>query len=180
MARTGSMLYFAIRVAVGSSIMIAFYLTRGFGSKLETFVMAFAAALASQGVAFAVKLAVGDQPRSKRSAALLGACVIAIAASVVFIAVDKQRLDQHTRVRGYLDLSTLKRSGDTAEFTIVDAGKRTTIRYRGVLSDQVRDRNEIIATGQWHGGVFVATDVLAKCPTSYPSPNGPVPAATYR
>jgi hypothetical protein len=79
-------LYFAIRVAVASAIMIAFYLTRGFGSNLETFVMAFAAALASQAVAFGVKLVVGDEQRSTRSIALLAASVIAIAASLAFVA----------------------------------------------------------------------------------------------
>jgi hypothetical protein len=83
--RRGSMLYFAIRVAVGSAIMISFYMTRGFDSKLETFVMAFGAAIASQAAAFAVKLMVGDQPRDTRSLALLAASVIAVAAAVVFI-----------------------------------------------------------------------------------------------
>lgn len=82
--RRGSMLYFAIRVAVGSAIMISFYLTRGFGSQLETFVMAFAAAIASQAAAFAVKLMVGDQPRNTRSLALLATSVVAVAGAVVF------------------------------------------------------------------------------------------------
>jgi cytochrome c-type biogenesis CcmE protein len=174
------MIYFAIRVAVASSIMIAFYVTRGFGSKVETFVMAFGAALVAQGVAFAVKLAVGDQARNRRAAALLLGCVVMVAASVVFVAIDKSGIDAKQSVHGYLDMSTLRRTGDTAEFTIVEAGKRTQIRYRGALSDQMRDRNEIVAKGQWKGDVFVATDVLAKCPTTYPSPNGPVPASQYR
>jgi hypothetical protein len=178
--RPGSAAYFAIRVAVGSAIMIAFYVTRGFGSKLETFLMAFAAAVASQAVAFGVKLIVGDEPRNSRAVALLVASVIAIAGSVVFVVLDKQRVDAKTSVHGYLDMSTLKRAGETADFTIVHGAKRIQIRYRGLLNDQMRDRNEIVAKGEWRDGVFVASDVLAKCPSSYPSPNGPVPAATYR
>jgi hypothetical protein len=83
------MMYFAIRVAVGSALMIAFYLTRGFGSKLETFVMAFAAALASQAAAFGVKLIVGDQQRNTRSVALLAASMIAVAGAVVFVATSR-------------------------------------------------------------------------------------------
>lgn len=79
-------MYFAIRVAVASAIMLAFYLTRGFGSQVVTFVMAFGAALASQGVAFAVKMMVGDQPRSRRAVALLGGCIVAVAAAVLFVA----------------------------------------------------------------------------------------------
>jgi hypothetical protein len=75
-------MYFAIRVGVASAIVIGFYLTRGFGSRVDTFVVAFAAALAAQGVAFGVKLAVGDQPATRRSLALLGACALAVAASL--------------------------------------------------------------------------------------------------
>jgi hypothetical protein len=178
------MIYFAIRVAVASAIMIAFYVTRGFGSQLETFIMAFAAALAAQGVAFAVKLAIGDQARDSRAALLLFGCVVMVAASVVFVAIDKTTLDANQGIRGQLDISTLVRHADTVEFTIVELStgdaKRTKIRYRGVLSDQMRDRNEIVAKGQWQGDVFVATDVIAKCPTTYRSPNGPVPASQYR
>ena len=76
--------------------------------------------------------------------------------------------------------STRQRSGEVAEFTIEEHGKRTKIRYRGVLSDQLRDRNEIVAKGKWQGDVFVATDVMAKCPTSYPVPTGSAAPATYR
>jgi hypothetical protein len=78
-------MYFAIRVGVASAIVIAFYLTRGFGSQRETFLIAFASALAAQGVAFAVKLAVGDQARSRRAFALLGACAVAVAAAVLVV-----------------------------------------------------------------------------------------------
>jgi hypothetical protein len=79
-------MYFAVRVAVASAIMIAFYVARGFGSQRDTAVMAFAAALAAQAVAFAVKLLVGDQPRSARALALLAGCAIVVAASVGFVA----------------------------------------------------------------------------------------------
>jgi hypothetical protein len=78
-------MYFAIRVGVASAIVIAFYVTRGFGSQLDTFLVAFAAALAAQGVAFAVKLLVGDQPASRRALMLLVACVLAVAACLVAV-----------------------------------------------------------------------------------------------
>jgi hypothetical protein len=73
---------FAVRVAVGSAIMIGFYLSTGFHSQLATFVMAFGAALAAQGAAFGVKMLVGDQPRTGRSIALLVAAVVAACACV--------------------------------------------------------------------------------------------------
>jgi len=173
-------MYFAIRVGIASAIMLAFYLTRGFSSKLETFVMAFAAALAAQGVAFAVKLAVGDQPRSGRAAALLGGCAIAVAASIAFIVVDKTEVERKTGARGILDMSTMRHDRDTHEFVIVDGAKRITVRHIGPLPDQLRDRTEIIVKGQWRDGVFVASELMAKCPSTYPSPNGPVPASQYR
>ena len=174
------MSYFIIRVAVASAIMIAYHFTRGFHDKLETFVMAFAAALAAQGVAFGVKLAVGDQARNKRAAALLAGCVVLVAASVVFIVYDKTEVREQPRVHGILDMSSMKRDGDAHEFIVVEAGKRVTVRYRGTLPDQLRDRTEILAKGQWQGDVFVAADVMARCPSSYNTPTGPVPATQYR
>jgi hypothetical protein len=178
--------YFAIRVAVASSIMIAFYLTRGFGSRLETFVMAFAAALAAQGVAFVVKLAVGDQARNSRSALLLAGCVIAFAGSVVFVVIDEQHVDAKTGVRGILDMSTLRsvpREGDgpaAHDFVIVDGTRRINIHHIGALPDQLRDRTELVAKGQWRGDVFETDDLLAKCPTTYNTAEGPKPAAQFR
>ncbi len=167
------MIYFAIRVAVASAIMIAFYITRGFGSTAETFVIALGASLAAQGAAFAVKLIVGDTPRDRRAALLLAGCVIAVAGSVVFVVIDKHEVVAHTRVRGLLDYSTLRRHGDQIELTIVDGAHRIPVRYRGTLSDQARDRTEIAARGQWRGDTFEATELLVKCPTSYPSPRAP-------
>lgn len=53
-------MYFAIRVAVASAIMIAFYIARGFDSSLETFGVGVAAALLSQTVALLVRIRRGD------------------------------------------------------------------------------------------------------------------------
>ena len=77
-------MYLAIRVGVGASIMIAYYATRGFGSQLETFVIAFAAALAAQAAALAVKLIAGKQACDRRSIALLVGSLIAIGGCVAF------------------------------------------------------------------------------------------------
>ena len=54
-------MYFAIRVGVASAIMIAFYLLRGFDSKLETFGVGVAAAIVAQTVALVVRLARADR-----------------------------------------------------------------------------------------------------------------------
>lgn len=53
-------MYFAIRVAVASAIMIAFYIARGFDSPVETFGVGVGAALVSQTVALLVRLRRGD------------------------------------------------------------------------------------------------------------------------
>ena len=54
-------MYFAIRVGVASAIMIAFYLLRGFDSKLETFGVGVAAAIVAQTVALVVRVARADR-----------------------------------------------------------------------------------------------------------------------
>lgn len=176
-------MYIVIRIAVASAILISFHFTRGFGSTLHVFVMAFAASLSSQGVAFAVKMIAGKTERSRRSLLLLTGCVVLVAASVMFVVLDKQFAAPNAPspvVRGLLDISTLKRSGETYELVIIDGDRRIPIHYRGVLSDQVRDRAEILARGHWKGEVFVATELRAKCPTTYDTPSKPQPAAEYR
>ena len=173
-------MYFAIRVAVGSAIMLAFYFTRGFGSYLETFVMAFAASLAAQGVALGVKMIVGHEEKSKRAVALLGACVIAFAAAVVFVVIDKQTITKKTAIHGVLDMSTAMRNTDTLEFTIDDRGKKMRVRYQGLLPDTAKDRMEIAARGQWQGDVFIASELSTKCPTTYNTEKGPVPASQFK
>ncbi|HEU4611201.1 MAG TPA: cytochrome c maturation protein CcmE [Kofleriaceae bacterium] len=42
-----------------------------------------------------------------------------------------------------------------------------------------RDRAEVVATGQWHGEVFVATELMAKCPDTYEPPKAR-PDTRYR
>jgi hypothetical protein len=173
-------MYFAIRVAVASAIMIAFYVTRGFGSKLETFVMAFAAALAAQAVAFGVKLLAGDQPKSRRAFALLAGCVLAVGAAIAFIALDA-RAPAEEHLHGYLEQGTLRRAGDTFDFTVrTDDNRRVSVRYTGVPPDKLEERAEIVAVGHYRDGVYVATTLVAKCPSTYNTPKGPVPAAQYR
>jgi hypothetical protein len=82
------MRYFAIRVAVASAIMIAFFTLHGAGSQLATFVMALGAALASQAAAFAVKLLAGDEPRTTRSLVLLAVSALAaIACTAIVLAL---------------------------------------------------------------------------------------------
>ena len=76
------MIYFAIRVAVASAIMIAFFTLRNSDSQVATFVMALGAALASQAVAFGAKLLARDEARTNRSLALLAASALAAIACV--------------------------------------------------------------------------------------------------
>ncbi len=83
-------MYFAIRFIVASSILIAFYLTRGFDSAIETFVMAFAAFLTGQCVAFGVKMLTGEKERSRRSVLFVVGCLVVVAASVAFVVAAPQ------------------------------------------------------------------------------------------
>ena len=51
------------------------------------------------------------------------------------------------------------------------------------MPDTFADRAELIATGRLvkrDGYVFEATDVIAKCPSTYNTKDGPKPASMFR
>lgn len=85
-------MYVAIRFVVASSILIAFYLTRGFDSAIETFVMAFAAFLAGQSIAFGVKMLRGEKERSTRALLFIVGCLVVVATSVAFVVLDNRSI----------------------------------------------------------------------------------------
>jgi cytochrome c-type biogenesis protein CcmE len=62
--------------------------------------------------------------------------------------------------------------------------KRVAARIAGPVPDTFQDRAEVVATGTLtHGNdgyLFDATDVMAKCPSTYQTASGPQPAAKFR
>ncbi len=49
-----------------------------------------------------------------------------------------------------------------------EAKDRTiTVRYTGLVPDTFKDEAEVVVTGSVENGTFIATDLLAKCPSKY-------------
>ena len=203
-------MYFAIRVAVMSAIAFAFYLTRGFGSFVETFAMAFGASLASHALVGALR------PRDREAkvaspywffdASLVALAAIAIAIAIVgFLAlapphrtgplerrfVDEVMaspaswIDEEVKLAGYVELGSMTLGARAREFVLTRNKQRVAVRFAGVAPDTLKDRAEVLARGRLVRGVdgayvFEATDVAAKCPSTYQTANGPVPASTFR
>jgi cytochrome c-type biogenesis protein CcmE len=196
-------MYFAIRVAVMSGIGIAYYLTRGFGSPIEdTFAMSLLAVSTSHAVVVGLRLTRSETP--KPALAQLGATVVIAAGALAFLlvhgphkrtgplayrTVDELMRDpvigDEIKLHGYVELGSMASRIDheqvTFRFTLAQNKQRIVVEYAGVAPDTLKDRAEVVATGRLsRADLFVATGVIAKCPSTYQTANGPVPASRYR
>jgi len=91
--------------------------------------------------------------------------------------------DRDVKLHGYVELGSLSRS--PRAFNVVDKGKdaaRVHVRLADevVLPDTFAERAEVVMHGRMEGSDFVATDLMAKCPSTYQTADGPVPAARFR
>src|SRR5262249_27032379 len=69
-------------------------------------------------------------------------------------------------LHGFVDAGSIARDADGAVRFSVD-GK--PVRYRGTVPDGFRARTEVILHGATGAdGLFEATDLVARCPSSYP------------
>ncbi len=53
------------------------------------------------------------------------------------------------------------------DFAVTDRVRRVTVQHDGILPDMFKEGTSVIATGQMHGDVFVASEVLAKHDETY-------------
>ena len=60
--------------------------------------------------------------------------------------------------------------GVTVEFRVTDTHSTLPVVYRGVLPDLFREGQGVVAEGMLKGGVFQATEVLAKHDEKYMPP----------
>jgi cytochrome c-type biogenesis protein CcmE len=201
---------FALRVLVMSAIMTGFYLVRGLGSVVETFAAALVAVLASHVAVVGLQLGrPPDQvSRSRRVVAVLAVALVAVGALACFLAafaaqpasntyrtVDEVMADpaavlgRELRIHGYLELGSLQAQvvdqQVTRSFALVEHRHRIAARVTGVVPETFAERAEVIATGRLIRGadgryLFEARDVIAKCPSTYQTASGPVPAARFR
>jgi cytochrome c-type biogenesis protein CcmE len=77
------------------------------------------------------------------------------------------------RIGGLVANDSVKRKQDglTTAFDVTDNAETVTVEYTGILPDLFREGQGIVALGQLNeGGVFVASEVLAKHDENYMPP----------
>jgi cytochrome c-type biogenesis protein CcmE len=201
---------FVIRVLVIASTMSAFYMVRGLGSVVETFAVALVAVLASHLVVRGLQLgrATGTASPGRRGLAIAAIALVvvgaAVSAAVAFTAVPRPlayrtvaevmadpagAVGPELRLHGYLERGTLRSQvidqRVTYSFALVEHQQRIAARFSGVAPTTFAERAEVIATGRVARAgdgsyVFEATDIIAKCPSTYQTAAGPVPASRFR
>lgn len=74
------------------------------------------------------------------------------------------------RVNGQVKAGTIDRqpSGMDVRFTITDGEADMPVRYHGIIPDTFVDGADVVVEGSMAGdGTFVASNMLAKCPSKY-------------
>ena len=108
-----------------------------------------------------------------------GLVVLAFSDSIAFfvtpsdIAAHKVDVDRRFRLGGLVVPGSVERSGEdgAVAFALTDQAHEVRVRYRGLLPDLFREGQGIVAQGSIDGGgVFVATEVLAKHDEKYMPP----------
>ncbi len=85
-------------------------------------------------------------------------------------AAGRQVDDRPIRVKGKVMPGTWKQNdaGNVHTFTIYENDKRMQVSYEGALPDVFGEDRDVVATGTRNsGGLLVATEVTAKCPSKY-------------
>ena len=84
---------------------------------------------------------------------------------------------QPVRVAGHVADGSIQRDPTSflVQFDATDASGRLPVTYRGVLPDIFGDGVEVVVEGRYgDDGVFVASTLLAKCPSKFETaPGGP-------
>lgn len=80
--------------------------------------------------------------------------------------------DKAFRLGGMVVQDSLKRKDDglTVHFDVTDNVKTITVAFTGILPDLFKEGTGMVAQGKMNGGVFNATEVLAKHDENYMSP----------
>ncbi len=72
------------------------------------------------------------------------------------------------RLGGLVEVGTLTRgASETVSFNVTDGGASIPVRFTGVLPDLFAEGQGMIGTGRMEGGIFVASEILAKHDENY-------------
>ena len=128
------------------------------------------------------------KPRHRRVALIVaGVAVLGIATALILSAFQKNLVyfyspsqvvaneapsDRLFRVGGLVEAGSLKREGVRVTFRVTDTAKTITVSYDGILPDLFREGKGVVAQGRMEqGGVFHASEVLAKHDENYMPPD---------
>jgi len=128
------------------------------------------------------------KPRHRRAALILaGLAVLGVAVALVLsafrqnlvffftptdVVAHKAPADRLFRVGGLVETGSLKRDGVRVSFRVTDTANTITVAYDGILPDLFREGKGVVAQGRIEpGGVFHASEVLAKHDENYMPPD---------
>ena len=84
------------------------------------------------------------------------------------LAAGANPTNQKVRVAGIVVKGTVRRDGADTSFQVEDQNVTLPVTTRAVLPDTFGDNVTVVAEGEMNAqGQFVATDVLAKCPSKF-------------
>jgi cytochrome c-type biogenesis protein CcmE len=128
------------------------------------------------------------KPRHRRAALIVaGVAVLGIATALVLsafrqnmvffftpsdVVAHKAPADRLFRVGGLVENGSLHRDGVRVTFRVTDTANTIVVAYDGILPDLFREGKGVVAQGHIEsGGVFRATEVLAKHDENYMPPD---------
>jgi cytochrome c-type biogenesis protein CcmE len=128
------------------------------------------------------------KPRHRRAVLIVaGVAVLGVAAALVLTAfrqnmtyfytpteviANKAPVNRLFRVGGLVENGSLKREGVRVTFRVTDTASTITVAYDGILPDLFREGKGVVAQGRIEpGGLFRATEVLAKHDENYMPPD---------
>jgi cytochrome c-type biogenesis protein CcmE len=128
------------------------------------------------------------KPRHRRVALILaGVAALGVATWLILSAFQKNLVyfytptqvvaneapaDRLFRIGGLVEAGSLKREGVRVTFRVTDTAKTITVAYDGILPDLFREGKGVVAQGRIEpGGVFHASEVLAKHDENYMPPD---------
>ena len=84
------------------------------------------------------------------------------------LAAGSNPTNQKVRVAGVVVKGTVRHDGAETSFQVTDQNVALPVTTSAVLPDTFGDNVTVVAEGEMNAqGLFVATDVLAKCPSKF-------------
>jgi len=128
------------------------------------------------------------KPRHRRAVLIVaGVAVLGVATALILsafrqnlvffytpsdIVANKAPADRLFRVGGLVETGSLRREGVRVTFRVTDTAHTVTVAYDGILPDLFREGKGVVAQGRIdQGGVFHASEVLAKHDENYMPPD---------